>query len=154
VLFPGTTVLEARQNIWLVDSKGLVTRGRGDSSTLEDYKLPYCHAGPNAPDLLTAVQTLRPTVLIGMDASGAPPFLFDQPTVTAMADNARHPLIFPLSGGSAEASASDVYHWTGGRAVVATDGPGEAVSVVSREFTPSQVTSTYIFPGVGEWGGC
>jgi len=42
----GATVLEARRNIWLVDSAGLVTRERGDASTLEDYKLPYCHPAP------------------------------------------------------------------------------------------------------------
>jgi malic enzyme len=45
----GATVLEARRNIWLVDSAGLVTRERGDASTLEDYKLPYCHPAPPAP---------------------------------------------------------------------------------------------------------
>ncbi len=39
------TVLDTRKRIWLVDSRGLVTRERGDSSTLEDYKLPYCHTG-------------------------------------------------------------------------------------------------------------
>jgi malate dehydrogenase (oxaloacetate-decarboxylating)(NADP+) len=39
------TVLDTRTRIWLVDSRGLVTRDRGDSSTLEDYKLPYCHTG-------------------------------------------------------------------------------------------------------------
>jgi hypothetical protein len=38
-------VLDTRRRIWLVDSRGLVTRERGDSSTLEDYKLPYCHTG-------------------------------------------------------------------------------------------------------------
>jgi hypothetical protein len=39
------TVLDTRRRIWLADSRGLVTRERGDSSTLEDYKLPYCHTG-------------------------------------------------------------------------------------------------------------
>ncbi len=42
---PPQTVLDARRRIWLVDSKGLVTRQRGDSSTLEGYKLPFCHNG-------------------------------------------------------------------------------------------------------------
>lgn len=39
------TVLDARKQIWLVDGNGLVTRERGDSSTLEGYKLPFCHSG-------------------------------------------------------------------------------------------------------------
>ncbi len=38
-------VLDARKKIWLVDNAGLVTRERGDSSTLEGYKLPFCHSG-------------------------------------------------------------------------------------------------------------
>jgi malate dehydrogenase (oxaloacetate-decarboxylating)(NADP+) len=39
------TVLDARKRMWLVDEHGLVTRDRGDSSTLEGYKLPFCHSG-------------------------------------------------------------------------------------------------------------
>ncbi|KAF6265971.1 hypothetical protein COO60DRAFT_1477166 [Scenedesmus sp. NREL 46B-D3] len=150
----GTTVLEARQNIWLVDSKGLVTRSRGDSSTLEDYKLPYCHSGPaDCSDLLSAVQALRPTVLIGCDQlGGPPPFVFDQHVVRTMADNAQHPLVFPLSSTQPECSPQDAYVWSGGRAVVATcrqagavAGPGEGDG---QALQPSHISSTYIFPGV------
>lgn len=57
---------------------GLVTRERGDSSILEDYKLPLCHSGPEAPDLLSAVQLLKPTVLVGITQDGTPTFMFDQ----------------------------------------------------------------------------
>lgn len=36
-------------------------------------------AGPSAPDLLSAVQAIKPTVLIGFDSSNeGPPFKFDQ----------------------------------------------------------------------------
>lgn len=44
------TFLDARKKIWLVDNNGLVTRERGDSSTLEGFKLPFCHSGEHAPD--------------------------------------------------------------------------------------------------------
>ncbi|GBF99300.1 NADP-dependent malic enzyme [Raphidocelis subcapitata] len=153
----GATVLEARQNMWLVDSSGLVTRGRGDSSTLDDYKLPYCHSGPEAhcPDLLSAVRQLKPTVLIGCTQTGSPPFKFDQPVVNAMLANARHPVIFPLSPAEAECTAADAYAWSQGRAVVAVEAPiwtpgsgGPAFPANEWGLTPSQITSTYIFPGV------
>jgi len=39
------TVLDARKRIWIVDNGGLVTRERGDTATLEPYKLPFTHSG-------------------------------------------------------------------------------------------------------------
>lgn len=134
---------------------------RGDSSTLEDYKLPYCHSGPtDCNDLLSAVQTLRPTVLIGCDQMGGPPpFAFDQHVIGTMADNAHHPLIFPLTATLPECQLRDAYVWSGGRALVATCaaahmGPMSLTRGVDegdgKELLPSQITSTYIFPGVGE----
>ncbi|KAI8472774.1 MAG: NADP-dependent malic enzyme [Monoraphidium minutum] len=152
----GVTVLEARQNIWLVDSAGLVTRSRGDSSTLDDYKLPYCHSGPEerCPDLLSAVQKLKPTVLIGCTQTGPPPFKFDQAVVGAMVGNTRHPLIFPLSPATAECTAAEAYAWTQGRAVVAVETPTWVEPGAPNHYandyglTPSQITSTYIFPGI------
>lgn len=56
--------------------QGLVTRERGDSSTLESYKLPYCHTGPACNDLASAVRLLKPTVLVGLSTHGSPPFPF------------------------------------------------------------------------------
>lgn len=137
---------------------------RGDSSTLEDYKLPYCHSGPaDCNDLLSAVHTLRPTVLIGCDqVGGPPPFAFDQHVIGAMADNAHHPLIFPLTSTLPECQLRDAYVWSGGRALVATcaaahmgpmsltRGVGGGEEGDGKELLPSQITSTYIFPGVGE----
>lgn len=70
------TVLDARKRIWLVDKNGLVTRERGDSSTLEGYKLPFCHSGPNCPDLSSAVAAVKPTVLVGFSSRDKPPFAF------------------------------------------------------------------------------
>lgn len=129
---------------------------RGDSSTLEDFKLPYCHSGPaDCSDLLSAVQTLRPTVLIGADQlGGQPPFAFDQHVVGTMADNAQHPLIFPLTSTQPECSPHDAYVWSGGRAILATCMQSKMVSGVGegdgKVLQPSQITSTYIFPGIGE----
>lgn len=130
---------------------------------MEDYKLPYCHSGPaDCSDLLSAVQTLRPTVLIGCDqVGGPPPFMFDQHVIGAMADNVHHPLIFPLTSTVPECQLRDAYVWSGGRALVATCaaahmGPLSLTRGVDeagdhKELLPSQITSTYIFPGIGEY---
>lgn len=57
--------------------QGLVVRSRGDSDTLADHKLAYCHSEPTCPDLLSAVKTIKPSVLIGM-ASMPPTVTFTQ----------------------------------------------------------------------------
>lgn len=145
------TVLEARRNIWLVDAGGLVTRERGDSSTLEDFKLPYCHSGGSCPDLLTAVRTLHPTVLIGCSTAAPAPFAFDKAVCEAMTQNARHPIILPLTPLEPEVYPEDAYEWTDGRALMATEMTRkEPVKLRDgRELHPSQCTTSYIFPGVG-----
>jgi len=145
------TVLDARKQIWMVDSKGLVTRERGDSSTLEGYKLPFCHSGPEAPDLLSAVKLLKPTVLIGCTSTSAPPFMFTKEVCATMAENAKHPLIMPISqGDQVEVTPGEAYAWTDGRCLVATERRWPAVSLPNgRTYEPGQCTSTYIFPGVG-----
>ncbi|KAG1667045.1 hypothetical protein FOA52_000406 [Chlamydomonas sp. UWO 241] len=145
------TVLDARKKIWLVDGKGLVTRERGDSSTLEGYKLPFCHNGPDAPDLLTAVRLLKPTVLVGLSPLGNPPFKFTQDVSKEMVTNCRHPIIMPLSPApDSEATAAELYEWSEGRALVATEDKQPSVTVPNgRTFEPSQLSSAYIFPGVG-----
>lgn len=49
----------------LVDEKGLVTRERQDRETIEEYKIPYMHSGKAHTDLYSAVQNVKPEVLIG-----------------------------------------------------------------------------------------
>lgn len=145
------TFLDARKKIWLVDGNGLVTRERGDSSTLEGFKLPFCHSGPEARDLASAVSLIKPTVLVGLSASGTPIFNFTREVCSTMASSCRHPVIMPLSQGPhPEAQAADIYEWTDGRALVATDARTPPVTLSNgKTMEPSQCSSTYIFPGVG-----
>lgn len=67
-----------------------------------------------------------------------------------MAAHNRHPVLFPLSNRTPEASARDAYTWTQGRALIATDQQGEVITLGDgQERHPRQCTTTYLFPGVG-----
>ncbi|KAJ9523044.1 hypothetical protein QJQ45_023860 [Haematococcus lacustris] len=157
------TVLEARRKIWLVDAHGLVTRERGDSCSLEGYKLPFCHSGPTAVDLAAAVDLIKPTVLVGFDCSptGAH-FKFDQRAsgcamalhglvCTAMASHTARPLLLALTSEDPEVQPADAYAWTQGRALLACgdSGGGQVTLAEGHTLEPSQCTPHYIFPGVG-----
>ena len=58
----GVTVVEARKKIFMVDSKGLVTRARAEKEMdLALHKLPYGHDGtPEADTVLEAVRAVDP----------------------------------------------------------------------------------------------
>ena len=63
----GCPEADARRRNWLVDSRGLVVKGRTD---LVEHKLPYAHEHAPIGDFLTAIRTLKPTAIIGVAAVG------------------------------------------------------------------------------------
>ncbi|MEZ4672361.1 MAG: NAD-dependent malic enzyme [Anaerolineae bacterium] len=141
----GLTLEAARQRCWFVDSHGLVVQERTD---LAEHKRPYAHARPFVSDLLTAVESIQPTALIG--ASGIPN-TFTQPIVEAMSRINQKPIIFALSNptSKSECTAEEAYTWSNGRAVYASGSPFPPVTYGGITIVPGQANNSYIFPGVG-----
>ena len=137
---------EARRRCWFVDSRGLVVRNRGD---LAEHKRPYAHERDGLPDLASAVDALRPSVLIGVSGQ---PHTFTRPIVERMAAANDRPVIFALSNPTAnsECTAEQAYAWSGGRAIFASGSPFPAVTAAGgQHFVPRQANNVYVFPGVG-----
>ena len=141
----GLDEAEARKRCWFVDSKGLVVASRTD---LVHHKKPWAHEAPFVPDLATAIETLRPTCLIG--ASGMPGS-FTPAILSAMGRLNERPVIFALSNptSKAECTAEAAYVHTDGRALFASGSPFLPVVHGGRTFQPGQGNNAYIFPGVG-----
>lgn len=136
---------EARAHCWLVDSRGLVIKSRGD---LTSHKRPYAHDHAPVADFPAAVRALKPTAIIGVAAVGGS---FTQEVLAEMARNNARPVVFALSNptSKAECTAEQAYRWTEGRALFASGSPFDPVKVDSRTFVPRQGNNSYIFPGVG-----
>jgi malate dehydrogenase (oxaloacetate-decarboxylating)(NADP+) len=141
----GLTKAEARRRCWFVDSQGLVVQSR---TKLAEHKLPFAHEHPACPDLATAVETLKPNILIGVSGM---PGSFTQPIVEAMARHNKRPVVFALSNptSKAECTAEQAYTWSKGRAIYASGSPFPAVTLNGKTFVPGQGNNAYIFPGVG-----
>ena len=142
----GLSEAEARKRCWFVDSQGLVVSGR--PGKLAAHKVPFAHDHPFLPDLEAAVETLKPTVLIGVAGMGK---AFTESIVRRMAALNTAPVIFALSNptSKAECTAEEAYRWTEGRAVFASGSPFGPVTMGSRTFQPGQGNNVYIFPGLG-----
>jgi len=141
----GASEAEALQRTWLVDSRGLVVK---DRAGLTDHKLRYAHAHPPIGDFLTAIETLKPTAIIGVAASGG---AFTPEVLQAMARINARPIVFALSNptSKAECSAEQAYRHTDGRALFACGSPYDPVTLNGKTFVPRQGNNSYIFPGVG-----
>ncbi|MGE5612009.1 MAG: NAD-dependent malic enzyme [Bacillota bacterium] len=135
----------ACQCTWFVDSQGLIVKSR---TSLADRKLPYAHDHACCPNLLSAIESLKPTILIG--ASGVPGS-FSEPIIRAMARLNKRPVIFALSNptSKSECTAEEAYRWSEGRAMFASGSPFSPVNLDGHIFVPGQGNNAYIFPGVG-----
>jgi malate dehydrogenase (oxaloacetate-decarboxylating)(NADP+) len=141
----GLSEEEARQNCWFVDSKGLVVKSRAD---LSEHKLLYAHDNEFIADFLQAVESLKPTAIIGVSAK---PKMFSRSVLEAMARLNERPIVFSLSNPTSktECTAEEAYTWTQGRAVFASGSPFDPVTIHGKTFVPTQGNNVYIFPGVG-----
>jgi malate dehydrogenase (oxaloacetate-decarboxylating)(NADP+) len=141
----GLTEAEARARNWLVDSRGLVVKGRDN---LNASKLTYAHDHPQISDFLTAIKTLKPTAIIGVAAVGG---TFTPEVLKVMAEINERPIVFALSNptSKAECSAEEAYRGTGGRVLFACGSPYPPVKLDGKTFVPRQGNNSYIFPGVG-----
>ncbi|MBI5242017.1 MAG: NAD-dependent malic enzyme [Elusimicrobia bacterium] len=135
----------ARRRCWFVDSKGLVEAGRTD---LAPHKKNYAHRHAPLKDLLAAVRSVKPAILIG--ASGQPK-AFTREIVAEMARINRRPVVFALSNptSKAECSAQEAYDWSDGRAIFASGSPFPPHTHRGRTLVPGQANNAYVFPGIG-----
>jgi malate dehydrogenase (oxaloacetate-decarboxylating)(NADP+) len=141
----GLSEEEARNRCWLIDSGGLVVKGR---SGLAGHKLPFAHDHAPLPDLLSAIEALHPAAIIGVSGQ---PGAFTQPVLAAMARLNDRPIVFALSNptSKAECTAEEAYSGTEGRAIFASGSPFSPVTLAGKTYVPGQGNNAYIFPGVG-----
>ena len=146
VQLEGLSEAEARARCWFVDSQGLVVRNR--LGKLAGHKVPYAHDHPFVATLAEAIETVKPTVLIGVSGQAR---AFNRAIVARMAALNQRPIIFALSNptSKAECTAEEAYQWTGGRAIFASGSPFPPVTLGDRTYVPGQGNNVYIFPGVG-----
>jgi malate dehydrogenase (oxaloacetate-decarboxylating) len=151
----GLTEAEARARVWLVDRDGLVT---DDMVSMPDYQQPYARPatevtgwardGQGGIDLLTVVQQVRPTILIGTStAHGA----FTREVVEALAAGVDRPILLPLSNPTEriEVMPADAVAWSEGRALVAVGIPADPVSYGGTTYTIGQANNALLYPGLG-----
>ena len=126
---------EARQRVWLVDSRGLVTHRR--EGELQSHKIPYATDDEPAVSLLDVVERIKPTIIIG--ASGQPQ-TFTREVLSAMYRSCDRPIVFALSNptSKSECTASQAYHWTNGDAIFASGSPFPSVRLNNDLFVPGQ----------------
>jgi len=141
----GSKETDARSRVWLVDSRGLIVKNRAG---LNEHKLRYAHDHAPVADFLNAIQSLKPTAIIGVAAVGG---TFTPEVLQTMAKLNKRPIIFALSNptSKSECSAEDAYLHTEGRALFACGSPYDPVNLGGQTFVPRQGNNSYIFPGVG-----
>ncbi|XP_036895355.1 NADP-dependent malic enzyme [Sturnira hondurensis] len=136
---------KAVKKIWMVDSKGLIVKGR---ASLTEEKEEFAHKHEEMKHLEDIVREIKPTALIGVAAIGG---AFSEQILKDMAVFNERPIIFALSNptSKAECTAEQCYKVTKGRAIFASGSPFDPVTLPDgRTLYPGQGNNSYVFPGV------
>jgi malate dehydrogenase (oxaloacetate-decarboxylating) len=152
MLRDGATAGEAKSNIWLVDIHGLVT---DDMAGLPDYQQVYARPKSEVGswadgeiDLLTTIEQVRPTILIGTSTAHN---AFTEDVVRTLAKGTERPILLPLSNPTSriEVMPSDAVPWSGGRALIAVGIPVPPVEYNGVTYTIGQANNALLYPGLG-----
>lgn len=141
----GMTLKDAQSRVHMFDIHGLLESTRTD---LVDFQMPYAH--PHAPcdDFVAAIESIRPTTIIGVSTIGG---AFTQKVVEAMSRINERPVILALSNPTehAECTAEQAYSWSKGKAIYAAGVQFPPVHFEGQVLLPGQANNFYIFPAVG-----
>jgi malate dehydrogenase (oxaloacetate-decarboxylating)(NADP+) len=141
----GLTLQQARDRVYMFDINGLLETTRTD---LVDFQKPYAHKHPPTRDFVAAIESIKPTTIIGVSTVGG---AFNQKVIEAMSRINQRPVIFALSNPTerAECTAEQAYTWSKGKAIYAAGIQFPAVSYNGQTFLPGQANNFYIFPAIG-----
>jgi len=141
----GLTEEQAQSRISLFDVFGLLEPSRTD--LLPEQRV-YAHSHPPTRDFLAAINSIKPTILVGVSTVGK---TFTRAVVEAMSQLNKRPIVFALSNPTekAECTADEAYRWSSGSAIYAAGVQFAPVQYEGRTFLPGQANNFYIFPAIG-----
>jgi malate dehydrogenase (oxaloacetate-decarboxylating)(NADP+) len=156
----GLSEQAAKDKFWLVDTKGLVTKDRGDN--LAEHKKYFARTDNNGHQFRTleeVIEYVKPSALIGLTATFG---VFTESVVRALKASVdagglgRRPILFPLSNPltKAECTFEQAVQWTDGTVIFASGSPFSSFSVKTAgdhviTYHPNQGNNVYVFPGIG-----
>ena len=140
----GMKIEDARSRVHMFDIGGLLESTRTD---LADFQLPYAHEHPPTRDFVAAIQSIKPTTIVGVSTVGG---AFTKRVVETMALINSRPVILALSNPTehAECTPEQAYTWSKGRAIYAAGVQFPPVHFDGHTFLPGQANNFYIFPAV------
>jgi len=141
----GLTLQQAQSKVYMFDISGLLESTRTD---LIDFQKKYAHKHEPTRDLVAAIESIKPTTIIGVSTVGG---TFTQKVVETMSRINKRPVILALSNPTehAECSAEQAYAWSKGKAIYAAGVQFPPVHLDGKTFLPGQANNFYIFPAVG-----
>jgi malate dehydrogenase (oxaloacetate-decarboxylating)(NADP+) len=141
----GLRLEEAQSKVHMFDINGLLESTRTD---LFDFQKVYAHKHAPTRDFVEAIESIRPTTLIGVSTVGG---LFTQNVIEAVSLINECPVILALSNPTehAECTAEQAYTWSKGKAIYAAGVQFPPVHWNGQTFLPGQANNFYIFPAIG-----
>lgn len=111
----GLSEEQARSRIWMFDVNGLLEDTRKD--LIPEQKI-YAHKHAPTHDLVAAVDSIKPSILIGVSTIGK---AFSRAVIETMSKVNERPIILALSNPTehAECTPEEAYRWSGGKAIYA-----------------------------------
>jgi malate dehydrogenase (oxaloacetate-decarboxylating)(NADP+) len=141
----GVSLKDAQARVYMFDIDGLLDDSRKD---LFDFQKPYAHKHAPARDFVAAIESIKPTTIIGVSTVGG---LFNQKVIEAMSRINERPVVFALSNPTdhAECTPEQAYTWSNGKAIYAAGVQFPPVHFNGRTFLPGQANNFYVFPAIG-----
>src|SRR5262245_17883790 len=141
----GLTLQQAQSRVYMFDINGLLQSTRTD---LVDFQKPYAHAHAPTRDFAAAIESIKPTTIIGVSTVGG---AFTQKVIEAMSRINERPVVLALSNPTerAECTPEQAYTWSKGKAIYAAGVQFPPVHLNGQTFLPGQANNFYIFQAIG-----